>query len=307
MIRPNIAVVGSLNMDLVVTAERMPKVGETILGDNIHYIPGGKGANQAVGCARLGAEVGMIGALGDDPFGQEIFHNLTDQGVKTGAIERLKGVSTGIASIVHTPEDNCIIVVSGANDRCTIELVSKYQGEIEGADVLLLQLEIPLDSVYRALVIAEGSGGATILNPAPARELTPEILERVDYLTPNETEFEQLSGCSAKTEDELEQKMLEWENRYRQRVILTRGDKGCSYLHNQRLQTIPAPKVGVVDTIGAGDAFNAALAFGIGQGWTVERSVRFAVTAASLSVSKFGAQSGMPTLEEVEQLFKSGF
>ncbi|PTM59332.1 ribokinase [Desmospora activa] len=303
MKKPKIAIVGSLNMDLVVSADRMPKVGETIPGTQIHYIPGGKGANQAVGCARLGAEVSIIGALGNDPFGQQIFSSLADDGVNIEAIERMDDIPTGIASIIHTATDNCIIVVPGANDRCTTDLVSKHQREISSASVLLLQLEVPLDTVRHALVIAKKSGVKTILNPAPAKELTEEILQLVDYLTPNETEFEQLCGYSANTEEELEQAMREWENRYHHRLILTRGEKGCSYLVNGRLRTIPTPEVEVVDTTGAGDAFNAALACGIGQGWRVEQSVRFAIKAASHSVTKFGAQSGMPIRDEVGRDF----
>ncbi|MBP1995629.1 ribokinase [Paenibacillus eucommiae] len=304
--QPNIVVVGSLNMDLVVTTERIPKIGETLQGDHIHYVPGGKGANQAVGCARLGASVSMIGAVGTDMFARQIMQGLSEANVGTSCIEQMQNVPTGIASILHTKEDNCIVVVPGANGHCTAELVTKFEAEISSAKLLMVQLEIPVETVHFALQLARQHGVTTVLNPAPAKRLPEEMWRLADYLTPNETEFEELSGVSCKTDSELEQAMKQWEKKYEHMLIVTRGKNGCSYLDDSKLCTISTPKVDVVDTTGAGDAFNAALSVGIASGHGLLEAVDFAVKAASLSVTKFGAQSGMPTQQEINSAFQIG-
>lgn len=299
MNQPKMVVIGSLNMDLVVTADRMPRIGETIEGSNIHYIPGGKGANQAVGCARLGAEVTMIGSVGQDAFGQQILSQLTNYGIVTERIVQLEGIPTGTATILHTAQDNCIVIVPGANGKTTEASVASNREVIQNADIMLVQLEIPMATVLEALRTARSHGVKTVLNPAPAKPLTDELLSLVDILTPNETEFEALSGKSYASEEELLEGMKAWENKYRQTLIITRGEKGSSYIHNGELQTAAAPSVQVVDTTGAGDCFNAALAYSLAAGGTLNDAVSFAIRAASLSVTKFGAQEGMPTYEEV--------
>lgn len=301
MKQPNIVVIGSLNMDLVVTSDRMPRVGETIEGSDIHYIPGGKGANQAIGCSRLGANVTMIGSVGKDGFGEQIIRQMNNNGIVTDRIAQLDGVPTGTATILHTAEDNCIVIVPGANGRTTAELVAANEEMIRQADVLLLQLEVPLPTVLEALRIARAHGIRTVLNPAPAKPLSDELLGLVDILTPNETEFEALSGQAYSTDEELTAGMKDWEARFRQKLIITRGDKGSSYLDNGELRTIAAPTVRVVDTTGAGDCFNAALCCSLAAGQSMDEAVRFAIHAASLSVTKFGAQDGMPTLAEVNE------
>lgn len=301
MTRHKIAVVGSLNMDLVVTADRMPRTGETITGRQISYIPGGKGANQAVGCARLGADVRMVGSVGNDGFGRGIVEELSKDGIRTEHIRIAGEATTGTATILQTNEDNCIVVVPGANGSCSIEQVEKAADDIRSADLLIVQLEIPLETVRHALRIASEAGVATVLNPAPAHPLGPDILQYVDYLTPNETEFELLCGRALRTDADLEAAMREWEKRYRLKVVLTRGEKGSCYLEDGKLMTVPAVKVEVVDTTGAGDAFNAGLSAGICESWPLEQAVRFAARTASLSVTRFGAQSGMPTRPEVER------
>ncbi|WP_040949793.1 ribokinase [Gorillibacterium massiliense] len=305
MKRPRIAVVGSLNLDLVVSAERMPQAGETITGESIHYIPGGKGANQAVACARLGAHVDMIGAVGDDSFGSSMLAELEKNGVSTGTVSRLTNTPTGIASILHTRQDNCIVIVPGANGKVTPGLVEQAAETIRQADILLVQLEIPLDAVEAALRIARSAGVRTVLNPAPARNLPAELLELADYFTPNETEFafyrESIPANSTPPEAEADWQngLAEWARHYGHTVILTRGREGASYLQDGSSVTIPAPIVQAVDTTGAGDCLNGALGFGLASGWSLEQSLRFAVRAASLSVTKFGAQAGMPTFSEV--------
>lgn len=294
-----IVVVGSINRDIVVSTGRMPVLGETIQGEGIEYLSGGKGANQAVGVARLGAESVLVGAVGDDFFGQGTLHELEQIGVSTQCIETIAGTPTGVANIYRTLGDNCIVIIPGANGMCTPELVGRYEHEIEQADILLTQLEVPVETVYHALSLAKQSGVTTVLNPAPAQELPEALLQLVDYITPNETEFAALSGYSLDTEAELEKAMLEWKNRYNIQVIVTLGEKGCAYLQSGRMERIPGLKVEVADTTGAGDCFNGALSFGLAQGWELERCLRFAVRASALSVTKFGAQEGMPTYDEV--------
>ena len=302
---PHIAVVGSLNQDLVVSANRMPLAGETLTGESIHYIPGGKGANQAVACARLGAKVDMIGAVGEDTFGRSMLAELEKLGVSTGNVSQLPDTPTGVASILHTPEDNSIIIVPGANGHVSAERVEKSAEAIRKADILLVQLEIPLDGVEAALRIAREAGVPTVLNPAPARELPPQILALADYFTPNETEFAFYSSSlqlqASRAQADWQAVLNEWSRHYRHKVILTRGREGASYLQDGEPITIPAPVVKAVDTTGAGDCLNGALGFGLASGWSLEQSLSFAVRAASQSVMKFGAQAGMPSLHEVQQ------
>ncbi|NEW08403.1 ribokinase [Paenibacillus sp. SYP-B3998] len=300
MKQPHIVVVGSLNMDLVVSMPRMPKLGETVSGTDIHTIPGGKGANQAIGCAKLGAKVTMIGAVGQDEFGDKILRQMKDHGIEPSCISRMDNVPTGTATIFHTSEDNCIVIVAGANGNCTPEFVSAYESLILTADVLLVQLEIPIESVAKALEIARKCSVRTVLNPAPAQKLSKGLLHLVDYLTPNETEFELLSGASYANDEDLRLGMRDWQDEFGPQLLITRGKHGGSFLYEGSLHTVPAPKVSVVDTTGAGDAFNAAFSVALASGKELNESVQFAVKSASLSVTRFGAQDGMPTLEELK-------
>ncbi|MFC4776720.1 ribokinase [Paenibacillus sp. GCM10023252] len=294
-----IAVIGSLNMDIVVQMPRLPKLGETISGDSVHYIPGGKGANQALGASRLTAVTRMIGCVGTDQFGHTIQEQLGRSGVNLDGLSALEGYTTGTAHISLTEGDNCIVVVPGANEACTDEYVRSRQGDITSSKVAIAQLEIPIQAVISAFQIAKEAGVTTVLNPAPARQLPDELFRLTDYITPNESEWELISGRPADSEESLQASMAEWEARHGTKIIITRGEKGCSYLEDGKLITIPAPRVEVVDTTGAGDAFNAALAYGLSQGQPIQDIVRLAVTSASLSVQTFGAQDGMPQLEDV--------
>lgn len=298
MKQPHIVVIGSLNMDLVVSVPRMPQVGETLTGTGFKMIPGGKGANQAVGCTRLGAKTTLIGAVGCDAFGEQMIMQLKAEGIQTATIERIENVPTGTATIYHSPNDNCIAVVPGANEYCTPELVSSHERTICEADLLLVQLEIPPAAVNRAMEIAASAGVPVVLNPAPAQQLPEEMLKLASFITPNETEFELISGSSS-AEADLQHGMLNWEERYGNQLIITRGKQGSSFLLDGALETVKAPLVEVVDTTGAGDAFNSAFCVAYAGGQSKEQAVSFAVKAASLSVTKFGAQAGMPTLQEV--------
>lgn len=296
-----IAVVGSLNMDLVIHTEAIPRPGETVLGNSFHKIPGGKGGNQAAAAARLGSGVTMIGAVGEDELGEALIYSLKADGVKTDYIRKKKGISTGIAAIiVEKSGNNAIAVVSGANYALSVEDVEKYHFIIDQANVLLVQLETPLLTVKRALRLAKQTGCLTILNPAPAVPLHHDILENIDILTPNEIELELLSGCPTGTMDEIHaagRRLLDMGVR---QLIVTIGDRGCVKIDKNGMVHYPAKKVTAVDTTAAGDCFNGALAVALAEGKSVDDAIRFAVSASALSVTKFGAQTSLPTRKEVD-------
>lgn len=298
-----IVVVGSLNMDLVMEVDRIPKVGETIKGEEMSYLIGGKGANQAVAACRLGNEVKMIGCVGTDTFGEKILKHLQEEEVNVDGVKKDEATFTGIATIFKMNNDNSIVVIPGANDFCDKELIDSNIDVIKEADILITQLEIPMETVEYALKIAKENGVKTILNPAPARKITKEILKNVDFITPNETEFELILGKDFNNSNELEEAMVYWQNEnISTKLIVTRGKDGSSYVEDNTVRTMKTIKVDVVDTTGAGDTFNGALAHGVSHKFLISEAVTFAGTAASLSVTKFGAQTGMPKLEEVNNI-----
>lgn len=297
-----VVVVGSLNMDLVMEVKRVPKIGETIKGERMNYLIGGKGSNQAVAAKRLGNEVAIIGCIGRDTFGDEILKHLKEEGINVSSIKSADATFTGIATIFKTEVDNSIVVIPGANDFCSKELIDENIELIKSADILITQLEIPMETVEYALRVAKENGVKTILNPAPAREISDEVLKNVDFITPNETEFEIICKKNIEDSETLEKEMISWQNKYENtRLIVTRGKEGSSYIEDNLVKTIKAMSVKVTDTTGAGDTFNGSLAHGIINNYSMENIVGFAGTAASLSVTKFGAQTGMPTLDEVNK------
>lgn len=289
-----IAVVGSINMDMTVTAERIPLKGETLMGDSINYIPGGKGANQAVAMAKLGAEVEMFGCVGDDSNGQKMLDNLNSVGVKTAHIRRLEGVPTGIAMITVGENDNTIIVVPGANGKVDTAYVDGIKEELKAYDMVVLQHEIPLDTVKYVIDYCADNQIPVVLNPAPAAEVPMETIEKVTYLTPNEHEAVLIFGDELSTEELLK--------KYPEKLVITQGSRGVSTcLRTGEVLTVPARPAKVADTTGAGDTLNGAFAVQIAAGKDMKSALTYANTAASLSTEKFGAQSGMPTAEEVER------
>jgi len=288
-------------MDLVVTVPRFPKSGETLFGDAIHYIPGGKGGNQAVAAARLGARTAMIGAVGNDAFGQALTKSLERNGVDVEHVKVAPAVPTGTASITLAPEDNTIVVVPGANATVSAEDVDRIDRVIAESDIVLLQLEIPMDAVERAAAAAKQHEKPVILNPAPARKLSDELLRSVDYITPNRSELEIMTGMdlSRHSLEEAMDRLLELGPRC---VVTTLGAEGAAWkLQGGPLVRQAAYRVPVTDTTGAGDAFNAGLAYYLAAGHELEQAVRSAMKVSALAVTKFGAQDGMPTREEVEQ------
>ncbi len=293
MTAPKITIIGSINMDLVIETERMPKQGETITGRQFSMIPGGKGANQAVAAARLGAEVTMIGAVGKDAFGDELLKQLEKENINIANVKPVTDLATGVASITLAEQDNSIIVVPGANHSLTPEDLQSYETVIKNSDVVLLQLEIPIETVQKAAELAHKHHVKVVLNPAPIQELPETLLEVVDVITPNEHEYEALTLSQPNYYTSLEEKL-----------IITQGGNGTVYFDQGEKRHIPSHKVDVVDTTGAGDAFNGGLAVKLAEGASRSEAVAFANAVGALSVTKFGAQAGMPTLEEVTQFIK---
>lgn len=287
-----IAVIGSLSIDLVVSAEKRPQAGETVLGNSFETVPGGKGANQAVAAARLEADVTMIGRVGDDSFGETILENLRANRVLTKYVEPVTHIRSGTAHITLAEGDNSIVVVKGANDHTTPEYVKKAEAAIREADIALVQLEIPMETVEYAADLCDKLGVPLLLNPAPARPISKEVIEKASFLTPNEHEFKILF------DGEDRSRVLK---KYPNKLIITEGKKGARFFNGQKELLIPGISVPVVDTTGAGDTFNAAFAVQIAEGKSVEEALEFANRAAALSVTKFGAQGGMPTADEVER------
>ncbi len=293
-------------MDLVVKSPRIPAVGETILGEDFIMIPGGKGANQAVAAAKLGAEVYFIARLGDDVFAEQSLNNFKKEAVNTKYVIQTKEAPSGVALItVDDAGNNVIVVAPGANQMLSPDDVKKAESDIASSGALVAQLEIPLETVEFAAWLANDSGVPFILDPAPAQKLSPELLKMVDVLTPNETEAQILTGIEVMSNRDSAQmaakKLLEYGVKS---VILTMGAKGFLLANNERMESVPAIKVDAVDATAAGDAFTGSLAVGLAQGKTLTDAALFANYVAALSVTKMGAQSSMPTKEAVECFMK---
>lgn len=286
-----ISVVGSINMDMTVTAERIPLKGETLIGQDVHYIPGGKGANQAVAMARLGADVEMFGCVGDDSNGEVLIKNLKSQGVKTDNIKVVENTPTGIALITVGDNDNTIVVVAGANGKVDCAYVDSIAEELKKSDMVVLQHEIPIETVEYVVDFCSKNGIKVVLNPAPACPLKQETIDKITYLTPNEHEAVILFG-EGSTDEFLK--------KYPEKLLITQGSKGVSTcLKSGEVLLVSARPAKVADTTGAGDTLNGAFSVKIAQGADIAEALRFANVAASLSTEKFGAQGGMPTYEAV--------
>lgn len=287
-----IGVVGSINMDMTVQTERIPMKGETLKGEELQYIPGGKGANQAVAMAKLGADVVMFGCVGDDPAGESLCKNLKEVGVDISYIERVENIPTGLAIITVGDHDNTIVVVEGANGAVTVDYIEKIKGSLLECDIVLLQHEIPQETIEYVISICADHEIKVVLNPGPARPVKQKIIEQVSYLTPNEHETGIIFGNEKSFEELMKQ--------YPEKLVITQGSRGVSTcLKNGQVLLVPARKAEVVDTTGAGDTLNGAFTVAITEGKEIQDALAFANVAASLSTEKFGAQGGMPTYEEV--------
>ncbi len=298
-----IAVVGSLNMDLIIRSARIPKPGETILGGTFHTAPGGKGANQAVAAARLGAEVAMIGRVGKDAFGQALRENLENDGVNTRYVLEDSGSATGVALIVvDAAGENSIVVASGANMALAPADVEAASKAITAADVLLLQLENPLEAVRRAAQIARAAGVTVVLNPAPARALPPDFLQEIDVLVPNETETALLTGLAVDSDKACERAAQHLLGQGVRGVVLTLGERGALLTGPEGSQRIPAFQVTPVDTTAAGDAFVGGFGVALSEGISAADAVRWGNAAGALAATRLGAQPSLPKRKEVQSL-----
>lgn len=287
-------------MDLVTTSDRFPIEGETIIGNHFNKYPGGKGANQAVAAARLGAEVYMIGCVGDDSNGDYIKKHLEKEKIDIDSIFTIKDSSTGIAHISTAENENKIVVVPGANYSFRKNMIEKSMDIIKDVDIILLQLEIPINIVGEIINVAEANNVPVILNPAPAIDIPKRYLSGVSYITPNESELSLLTNTHLNSLEEYGSAFNKIHNMGVENIIVTRGEKGAIFSDKVKIKNISAKKVDVVDTTGAGDTFNGALAFALARGIDLFEGVNFANYAASASVTKAGAQSGMPFMSELE-------
>jgi len=299
----HVIVVGSLNMDLVVRMPRIPQPGETLLGGVFKTFPGGKGANQAVAAARLGAHVTMIGCVGGDAFGQEMRDTLTAEGIDTTHVLVHPESATGVALIqVDAKGQNSIAVASGANFQLTSADVEKAMQAIENFDVLVMPLETPLETIYTAARIASERGAKVLLNPAPAQMLKPDLLELVDVLLPNEYEAALMTGSSslqsAADVRSAAEKLLSLGVK---NLMVTMGSRGAMLFDGQMESNISACPVQAVDTTAAGDCFVGALAVGLCEGRSLLSAAEFASAASAISVTRDGAQPSLPRREEVLQ------
>ena len=291
----SIAVFGSINLDLVVRAARLPKPGETLSGHAFQTIPGGKGANQAVACARLGAKTIMVGRVGEDEFGGRLKNELGTAGVDHSNVKFDPTVSSGVAVIaVDDTAENMILVVPGANGKVNDEDLQRLESVLSQSEILLLQLEIPLQIVVAAAKLAKKMGVKVILDPAPAQPLPEEIYPVLDIITPNETEAETLVGIPVKTIEDASRAAQVLKSRGAQNVIIKMGSRGAFASLEEKEEFFASFPVEAVDTVAAGDAFNGALAVGLSEDNTIEEAIRWGLAGGAFSVTKEGAQPAMP-------------
>lgn len=286
-----ITVVGSLNIDLSIQLNKFPQIGETIFGNQLSYFFGGKGGNQAVALARLGDDVTFIGAIGDDANGVSYIEHLRRENIKTDEIVKIKDEITGTAVIYLAESDNSIVVIPGANSKLQASHIIEKENVIKKSNMVVIQFEVSDEVISQTIDLAYKYKVPILLNPAPFRHIKEEWLEKITYLTPNETEYEAMLNSNINME------------KYNEKIIITLGSKGVSYVDKQERKIVRAPKVNVVDTTGAGDTFNGALAYFL-QKEPLAIACKKAVCTASLSTTKMGAQSGMPTQEELEKFIE---
>lgn len=301
-----VVVFGSINMDLVVTSPHLPQPGETLSGHAFFTAPGGKGANQAVAAARLGAETVMVGRLGDDSFARPLLDNLEANGVDVTQIETDTAVSSGVALItVDERGENTIVVVGGANGRVGSSEIDRLTAVLQAGDILLLQLEIPLTAVVSAANIAAQKEAMIILDPAPAQPLPKELIQLVDILTPNETEAGILSGVPVQGRASAETAVYHLQQLGARQLLIKMGGAGAIWAGENKIDHLSAYQVDVVDTVAAGDAFNGGLAAGLCAGLDTKEALQWALAAGGLATTKRGAQAAMPTRQDLLELLAS--
>ena len=298
-----IAVVGSLNMDIVIETPHMPKGGETISGRNVTLIPGGKGANQAYAVGKLGGDITMIGAVGRDSSGEALLENLKSVNVNVSGIRRMEEGVTGQAYItVDDHGENSIILIAGTNGLVTKELIDDHMDVLRECDIVIMQLEIPLDVVEYVKEFAVEEGKTVIVDPAPAISNIPDhFWKGIDYIKPNETELAILTGLKMETREELVQGARMMIGKGVKNVIVTLGGDGCLFVTNETEEFFQSHKVKAVDTTAAGDSFTAAFALALSQGKEYKEAIELGQKVSSIVVTRKGAQTSIPTMGEVNQ------
>jgi ribokinase len=299
----DVFVLGSINQDFILKVERRPEPGETVTNAELSTHNGGKGANQAAAAALLGASVTFLGRVGDDEFGEPLVQALTDKGIDTGLVKRAAGVQTGAAFITVTPDgENAITVAPGANRSLTPGDADAASGKIGDSRVLVAQMEIPVETVLRAVELADEKGARALVNLAPPFEVPRELLERLDPLVVNEHEAAFLLGSKVEAVDGALSAAPELLALGPRSAVITIGENGAVFADGESTGHLPAPEVDVVDTTGAGDAFVGALAVKLAHSASLEEAVAYAVRAGAAAVTKEGAQGALPTPEVVEAL-----
>ncbi|MFC2083520.1 ribokinase [Bacteroidota bacterium] len=299
----NIVVVGSSNTDMIIKTDKIPKPGETVIGGKFYKAAGGKGANQAVAASRAGGNVTFIASVGNDLFGDEAIMGFQKDGINIKHIKKDSEEASGIALIfIDNKGENSIAVASGANLKLQESDIEKAKERISGADVLLMQLEIPINTVEAAAKIADSSGVKVILNPAPAQPLSNELLKHITILTPNESEAELLTGLEVKDEPGAEKAAKILIEKGVELVIITLGTKGALLATKDESKLVAGFKVNAADTTAAGDVFNGALAVAIAENKSLSEAIKFANAAAAISVTRMGAQPSVPQRDEIENM-----
>lgn len=299
----HICVVGSSNMDLISRIPRLPKMGETLVGRSFQMGCGGKGANQAVMAAKLGARVTMVTKIGRDHLGRITFDNFRELGMDTSYVFFDEDLFSGVAPImVDDNGRNMIVIVPGANDNLLPADIRRAEKAISSADILICQIEVPLETSIEAMRIAKAAGVRTIFNPAPARSLPKEIIELSDIIAPNETETEILTGITVESLEDAETAACKLRDMGAAVVIITMGERGVLLATEEEAAHIPARKTKAVDTTGAGDAFIGTLAYFLALGKPLQEAIKRANAVAAVSVSRMGTQSSFPARAEIEEL-----
>ncbi|EMG7890502.1 MAG: ribokinase [Enterobacter hormaechei] len=298
----NLVVLGSINADHILNLETFPTPGETVTGNQYQVAFGGKGANQAVAAGRSGANIAFIACTGDDDTGERVRKQLASDNIDIAPVSVVAGESTGVALIfVNAEGENVIGIHAGANAALTTERVEAQRGIIAGAEALLMQLESPVESVLAAAKIAHENHTSVVLNPAPARVLSDELLALVDIITPNETEAEKLTGIRVENDDDAARAAIALHDKGIGTVIITLGSRGVWASVNGEGRRVPGFKVKAIDTIAAGDTFNGALVTALLEGKAMDDAIRFAHAAAAIAVTRKGAQPSVPWRKEIDE------